>query len=107
MGRIGCLLAMPLTTTAPYPTRAGRRGPMESVVKTYPIPQVALMRQDSRHHVSAADPAQKRRQDARLLEHRGESASRRWPSGAAPGFVFGRDQFVASRGLAQGNRGVR
>src|ERR1700748_2053503 len=64
------------------------------------------MRQDSRHHVSAADPAQKRRQDARLLEHRGESASRRWPGGVAPGSVFGRDQFVASRGLTQGNRGV-
>ena len=31
MGRIGCLLAMPLTTTAPYPTQAGRRGPMESL----------------------------------------------------------------------------
>src|SRR6201987_2134938 len=31
MGRIGCLLAMPLTTTAPYPSRADRRGPMESL----------------------------------------------------------------------------
>src|SRR5215813_9298573 len=31
MGRIGCLLAMPLTTTASYPTRVCRRHPMESL----------------------------------------------------------------------------
>src|ERR1700730_18092162 len=31
MGRIGCLLAMPLTTTAPYPSRVCRRYPMESL----------------------------------------------------------------------------
>ena len=65
------------------------------------------MRQDSRHHVSAADPAQERRQDARLLEHRGESTPRRRPGGAAAGPVFGRDRLVASHGVAQGDRGIR
>jgi hypothetical protein len=50
-------------------------------VKTYPIPRIGFLRQDSCHHVSAADPTAEGRQDARLLEHRRESASRRWPGG--------------------------
>jgi hypothetical protein len=47
-----------------------RISPKSAVVKTYPIPRVGFVRQDSRHHVSAADQTQERRQDARLLEHR-------------------------------------
>src|SRR6516165_508035 len=84
-----------------------RISPKSAVVKTYPIPWVDWVRQDSRRHVFTANPTQERRQDACLLEHRRESASRRWPGRAAASPVFGRDRFVSSRGLAQGDRGVR
>src|SRR6516165_4826787 len=42
MGRIGCLLAMPLTTTALYPTRVCRRHPMESLSLPWRPPQIAV-----------------------------------------------------------------
>ena len=39
------------------------------------------------------------RQDARILERRGEQARQRWPPRLASCAVFGRDQFVAGRGV--------
>src|SRR5580704_19345874 len=60
-----------------------------------------------RHHVSATSRTTEERQDAPLLEHRREQASRRWPSGAAARLLFGRDQLLAGGSLAQGGRGVR
>src|ERR1700728_4779604 len=60
-----------------------------------------------RHHVPATNRTTEERQDARLLEHRREQASRRWPSGAEARLLFGRDQFVAGGSLAQSDRGVR
>src|SRR6202167_1464242 len=60
-----------------------------------------------RHHVPAANRATEERQDAPLLEPRREQASRRRRGGAEARSVFGRDQFVPSGGVAQGDRGVR
>src|SRR5271167_1122883 len=59
-----------------------------------------------RHHVPAANRATEERQDAPLLERRREQASRRRAGGAEARSVFGRDQFVAGGGVAQGGRGV-
>src|SRR6204780_173771 len=60
-----------------------------------------------RHHVPAANRATEERQDAPLLEPRREQASRPRRGGAEARSVFGRDQFVPSGGVAQGDRGVR
>src|ERR1700678_3649923 len=60
-----------------------------------------------RHHVPAANRATEERQDAPVLEPRREQASRRRRGGAEARSVFGRDQFVPSGGVAQGDRGVR
>ena len=83
------------------------RRPKSAVVKTYPISTAGLVCIDCRRHVSATNPTKEGRQDARLLEHRREQASRRWPGGAAPRPVSGRDQLLAGCGVAQGHRGLR
>src|SRR6266568_170786 len=66
-----------------------------------------MVRIDSLHHVSATHRAKEERQDAPLLERCREQASRRRPSGAAACAVSRRDQFLASSGVAQSDRGVR
>ena len=78
-----------------------------AVVKTYPIPRRRFPPLNSSRHVSAKDPAQERRQDARLLERGREQACCRWPRRAAPRSVLGGDQFLAGCGVAQGHRGAR
>ena len=47
-----------------------------------------------RRYVPATNRTTEERQDASVLEHRREQASRSRPSGAAARSVFGRDQFV-------------
>src|ERR1700722_7400002 len=77
-----------------------------AVVKTYPVSSSRFAWLDSLH-VSAEDPAEERRQDARVLERGREQACRRRPRRAASRTVFGRDQLLAGRGVAQGDRGAR
>src|SRR4051812_21800524 len=77
-----------------------------AVVKTYPIFKARRMCIDCCRHVPAANPKKEGRQDAYLLEHRREQAPRRWPGVATPSPVSGRDQFLAGRGLAQGDRSL-
>ena len=66
-----------------------------AVVKTYPIPRRRFSPLDSSDHVSAKDTTQEGRQEARLLERRGEQACCWRPRGAAPRAVPGRDQLLA------------
>src|SRR4051812_20979505 len=80
------------------------RRPKSAVVKTYPISTAGLVCIDYRRHVPAANPKKEGRQDAYLLEHRREQAPRRWPGVATPSPVSGRDQFLAGRGWAKGDR---
>ena len=65
-----------------------------------PIRAIMFLRQTRRRKATA-----RRRHCS--LEHRRESASRRWPGGAATGSVSGRDPFVAGRRLASSDRGIR
>ena len=64
-----------------------------AVVKTYPVPSGRSAQLDLRCHVTAEDPEDERRQDARLLERRREQACRGRARRAATRAVFGRDQF--------------
>src|SRR3954462_4145864 len=82
------------------------RRPKSAVVKTYPISTAGLGCIDYRRHVPAANPKKEGRQDAYLLGLRREQAPRRWPGVATPSPVSGRDQFLAGRGLAQGDRSL-
>src|SRR5690242_625409 len=77
-----------------------------AVVKTYPISTAGFVCIDYRRHVPATNPKKEGRQDVFLLEHRREQAPRRWPGGAAPSPISGQDQFLAGRGLAQGDRSL-
>ena len=58
--------------------------PKTAVVMTYPVPLGSILRIVSSRHVFTAEPAQERRQDARLLEHRREQAPGRRPGRATP-----------------------
>src|SRR6202035_2855068 len=75
-----------------------RKSLKTAVVKTYPIPRRRFPPLDSSGHVSANDPPQERRKDARLLERGREQARCRWPGRAASRSVLGGDQFLAGCG---------
>src|SRR5271154_3256708 len=85
----------------------GKNGCSEDQLSARWIPRIACSWQNPRRHVPAKDRATEEREDASLLERGREPAARQWTSGAASRALPRRDQFLASRSLAQGDRGVR
>ena len=91
--------------------RRSRRTPKTGVVNTNQIggefPDSGVRGKNPRRHVSAKHRTTEEWKDASLLERRREPAARQRSSRPAPRALPRRDQLLASRSLAKGDRSVR